>query len=76
MWNLKSDTSKLIYKTETDSQTQRTDLWLSRGMRGEGGLDWESRISRCKLLYIGIYIVVLTTFIFNILLLLSCSSHV
>ena len=30
MWNLKYDTSELIYKTETDSQTQRTDLWLPR----------------------------------------------
>ena len=28
MWNLKYDTNKLIY--ETDSQTQRTDLWLPR----------------------------------------------
>ena len=27
-WNLKQDTNKLIYETETDSQTQRTDLWL------------------------------------------------
>ena len=28
IWNLKSDTVELIYKTETDSQTQRTNLWL------------------------------------------------
>ena len=28
MWNLKYDTNELIYKTETDSQTQRTDFWL------------------------------------------------
>ena len=33
MWNLKYDTNELIYKTETDSQ--RTDLWLPRG-RGMG----------------------------------------
>ena len=39
-------------KTETDSQTQRTDLWLPRGRRGGGGMDWEFGISRCKLLYI------------------------
>ena len=26
VWNLKYDTSELIYKTETDSQTQRTNL--------------------------------------------------
>ena len=30
MWNLKYGTNELIYKTETDSQTQRTDLWLPR----------------------------------------------
>ena len=29
-WNLKYETNELIYKTETDSQTQRTDLWLPR----------------------------------------------
>ena len=35
--NLKYDTNELIYGTETDLQTQRTDLWLpnSRGV-GEG----------------------------------------
>ena len=31
MWNLKYSTNEPIYKTETDSQTQRTDLWLWRG---------------------------------------------
>ena len=31
MWNLKYDTNELIYETETDSQTQRTYLWLPRG---------------------------------------------
>ena len=31
MWNLKYDTNELIYKTEIDSGTQRTDLWLPRG---------------------------------------------
>ena len=35
MWNLKNDTNEPIYKTETDSQTQRTDLWLPWG-RGKG----------------------------------------
>ena len=34
MWNLKYR-NKAIYKRETDSQTQRTDLWLSR-WRGLG----------------------------------------
>ena len=27
----KNDTNELIYETETDPQTQRTDLWLPRG---------------------------------------------
>ena len=31
MWNLKYDTNGPIYKIETDSQTQRTDLWLQIG---------------------------------------------
>ena len=29
MWNLKYGTNEPIYKTETDSQTWSTDLWLS-----------------------------------------------
>ena len=39
MCNLKYDTNKLIYKTETDSQTQRTDVWLPQGRGGGGGMD-------------------------------------
>ena len=39
MWNLKQDKSEPIYETETDSQTQKTDLWLPRG-RWEGGDGW------------------------------------
>ena len=38
MWNPKYDTKELIYKTETDTQTQRTDLWLPRGRRQRGEL--------------------------------------
>ena len=34
-WNLKYGTNEPIYKTETDSQTWRTDLWLPKG-RGRG----------------------------------------
>ena len=26
MWNIKNDTSELIYKTEIDSQTQKTNM--------------------------------------------------
>ena len=29
-WNLKYDTNKSVYGTETESGTQRTDLWLRR----------------------------------------------
>jgi len=32
MWNLKYGTNEHTYKTETDPQTQRTDMWLPRGM--------------------------------------------
>ena len=35
MWNLKNDINELIYKTETDSQTQKTNLWLPKG-KGQG----------------------------------------
>ena len=35
MWNLEYDKHEHIYNTETDSQTQRTDLWLPRA--GEEG---------------------------------------
>ena len=47
MWNLKYDTNE----PETDSQTQRSNSWLPKGRRQEGGKDWEFGISRCKLLY-------------------------
>jgi len=36
MWNLKHDTNETNYKTETDSQIQRIDLWFPRRRR-EGG---------------------------------------
>ena len=29
---LKNDTNELIYKTEVDSQTQNTNLWLPKGI--------------------------------------------
>ena len=45
-------TNKLIYETETDSQTWRTRLWLPRG-RGEREMDWEFGVTICKLLYVG-----------------------
>ena len=30
MWNIKYDKNEPIYEPETDSQTQRRDLWLPR----------------------------------------------
>ena len=36
MWNLKYNTNEFIYKTETSSLTERTDLWLPKGRRGGG----------------------------------------
>ena len=47
---LKYYTNEPIYKTETDSQTQRTYLWLPR-QRGLGE-EWSEIGVRCKLLYI------------------------
>ena len=37
MRNLKCGTDAAIYRTETDSQTWRTDLWLPRGR----GKEWD-----------------------------------
>ena len=52
MWKLKCDTNKLIYKTETDSRTQRTDLWLP-GLGGRGsGMDGQFMVGRWKLLHL------------------------
>ena len=47
----KSDTNELIYKTETDTQTQRMNLWLPGGRVGGGvGIDWEFEIDMYTLL--------------------------
>ena len=53
-WSLKkTDTNDLIYKTETDSQTQRMNLWLPGGKGGEGrGIDWEFGIDMYTQLYL------------------------
>ena len=37
MWNLKNNTNESIYKTEADSQTQKTNLWLPKGKGGGEG---------------------------------------
>ena len=37
MWNLKKyDTNELSDKTEIDSQTEKSNLWLPKGKGGEG----------------------------------------
>ena len=43
MWNLKYNTNKLNYKTETDSQTQKTNLWLPESGGDKLGV-WDSHI--------------------------------
>ena len=53
MWNLKYDTEEPIHETETDSQTERTALWLPRGRGGGRGMEWEAGVSRCQLSRIG-----------------------
>ena len=50
MLDLKYDTNKLIYKTETDSQTQKANLWLPKG-KGTG-ISQELEINQYKLLYV------------------------
>ena len=48
-----STTQMNIHKTETDSQIQRTDLWLPRGRGERRGEEWEFGISRGNILKIG-----------------------
>ena len=50
MWNLKHKMN--LSMRQTDSQTQRTDLWLPQRRGGRAGMDCELGISRCKRLYI------------------------
>ena len=42
MWNLRCGTKEPVHKTETDSQTWRTDLWLPRGSRE--GVGWTGNL--------------------------------
>ena len=39
MWNLKKNANELSCKTEADSWTLKTNLWLSKGT-GWGGQGW------------------------------------
>ena len=43
MWNLKQGTNASVYRTETDSETQSTDLWLPRGREWDGGGVWDQQ---------------------------------
>ena len=52
MWNLKHDTDKLIYETETLTDIENR-LVGATGEGRAGGMDWEFGISRRKLLSIG-----------------------
>jgi len=52
IWNLKNNTDESVYKTETESQTQKTNSWLPKGRGREGGTSWKYRINGYKLLYI------------------------
>ena len=38
MWNLKNNTNESVYKTETEWQAEKTNLWLPKG-KGEGGIN-------------------------------------
>ena len=51
MWTLKYGTDEPIYRTETDSETQRTDLWLLGG-GGGSGMDGEFGVGRCNLFHL------------------------
>ena len=52
MWNLKRNaTNELMYKTETDPQTSRINLWLL-GERMEGGTVRKFWIDMYSLLYL------------------------
>ena len=51
MWYLKFDTEELIYNTERDSQNHR--LVIAKGKEAGEEKDWESGVSRFKLLFTG-----------------------
>ena len=48
IWHLKYDTNELIYETEADSKTQKTNLWLPMGKGGGEGINQEFEIIRYK----------------------------
>ena len=48
--NVKYNANELIYKIETDSQTQKTNLWFPKGKGQGGGTNWKFGVRRYKLL--------------------------
>ena len=48
MQNLNYDKNEPIYETETDSENR---LVIARGEVVGRGIDWEFRVSRCKLTF-------------------------
>ena len=52
MWNLKYDTNELIYETEKDPGTKKTNSSLPRRRGLRKGWSGRLRVSRCKLLYV------------------------
>ena len=46
MWNLKYGTNELTYESETESQRERTNLWLLQERVCGEGMNWELGISR------------------------------
>ena len=51
MWDLKNNPNESIYKTETDSQTWKINLWLPKGKGGWGGINEELGINIYTPLY-------------------------
>ena len=51
MSNVTYDTDECIYETETDTKTQRTDLWLPK-LGGGREMNWEFGVGRCKPLHL------------------------
>ena len=51
MWSVKNDMNELIYKTETDSQTQETNVWLPKGKGSRGGINQEVGINIYTTIY-------------------------
>ena len=49
---LKNNTNEFIHKTEIDSQTYKTNIWLPKGIVGSGGINWEFGINKYTLLNI------------------------